>query len=102
MPWQRGEGQEQGAGEGAAPPACGGRHELRSWVPAKPERAAPYTCGLQGAGVRGLILLEGGILHEIHKLVDERALGRDKLGSNMTLGNGLIKQKRDHFDVFIC
>ena len=41
MPWQRGEGQEQGAGEGAAPPAAGGRHELRSWVPAKPERAAP-------------------------------------------------------------
>ena len=60
------------------------------------------VCGLQGAGVRGLILLEGGILHEIHKLVDERALGRDKLGGNMTLGNGLIKQKRDHFDVFIC
>ena len=69
------------------------------------------VCGLQGAGVRGrkqragvrgLIFLEGGILHEIHKLVDERALGRDKLGGNMTLGNGLIKQKRDHFDVFIC
>ena len=26
---------------GAAPPACGGRHELRSWVSASPKRAAP-------------------------------------------------------------
>ena len=69
------------------------------------------ACGLQGAGVRGrkqragvrrLILLEGGILHKIHKLVNKRALGRDKLGSNMAFGNGLIEQKRDHFDVFIC
>ena len=26
---------------GAAPPSAGGRHEQSSWVPAKPERAAP-------------------------------------------------------------
>ena len=67
--------------------------------------------GLQGTavrgqktkrGLRGLILLKGGILYKIHKLIDERTLGRDKLGGNMTLGNRLIEQKRDCFDIFIC
>ena len=33
--------QKAGGHRGAAPPAAGGRHERSSWVPAKPERAAP-------------------------------------------------------------
>ena len=39
--------RRQGTG-GAAPPAAGGRHERSSWVPAKPERAAPLFSVCRG------------------------------------------------------